>query len=68
MPINSRDFNNIETRADIKYFPANEIVERNSLHSDKTLGKYTPSNATFKNWVAQFHRDDFSTCVAPRPG
>ena len=25
-------------------------------------------HATVKNWVAQFKRGDFSTCVAPRPG
>ena len=34
----------------------------------ETLGEHTPSHATVKNWVAQFKRGDFSTCVAPRPG
>jgi len=34
----------------------------------ETLGELAPSYATVKNWVAQFKRDDFSTCVAPRPG
>jgi len=24
--------------------------------------------ATIKNWVAQFERGDFSTCIKPRPG
>ena len=32
------------------------------------LGEHAPSYATIKNWVAQFKRDDFSTCDAPRPG
>ena len=34
----------------------------------ETLEEYAPSYATVKNWVAQFKRDDFSTCDAPRPG
>jgi len=34
----------------------------------ETLGKHAPWYATVKNWVAQFERGDFSTCVAPRPG
>ena len=34
----------------------------------ETLGEHTPSYATVKNWVAQFKRGNFSTCVAPRPG
>jgi len=34
----------------------------------ETLGEHAPSYATVKNWVAQFKRGDFSTCVAPRPG
>ena len=32
------------------------------------LGEHAQSFATVKNWVAQFKRGDFSTCVAPRPG
>src|SRR5215469_6020384 len=32
------------------------------------LGEHAPSYATIKNWVTQFKRGDFSTCVAPRPG
>jgi hypothetical protein len=31
----------------------------------ETLGEHAPSYATVKNWVAQFKRGDFSTCVAP---
>ena len=34
----------------------------------ETLGEHTPSYVIAKNWVAQFKRRDFSTCVAPRPG
>jgi len=34
----------------------------------ETLREHAPSYATVKNWVAQFKRGDFSTCVAPRPG
>ena len=34
----------------------------------ESLGEHEPLYATVKNWVAQFNRGDFSTCVAPRPG
>ena len=34
----------------------------------ESLRELAPSYATVKNWVAQFKRGDFSTCVAPRPG
>jgi TPP-dependent 2-oxoacid decarboxylase len=34
----------------------------------ETLGEHAPSYATVKNWVAQFKRDDFSICDAPRSG
>jgi len=34
----------------------------------ETLGENAPSYATVKNWMAQFKRCDFSTCVVPRPG
>jgi len=34
----------------------------------ETLGEHAPSYATVKNWVVQFKRGDFSSCVAPRPG
>jgi len=42
----------------------------NEIHAilRETLGKYSPSYATVKNWVAQFKRGDFSTCDEPRPG
>jgi transposase len=32
------------------------------------LGKYAPSYATIKNWVAQVKHGDFSNCDAPCPG
>ena len=63
------DFNNIETRAVIKFFflqgkPPKEI------HAIliETLGEHAPSYATVKHWVSEFKRGDFSTCDAPRPG
>ena len=34
----------------------------------ETLGGYTPSYVTVKNWEVQFKRGDFSTYDAPRPG
>jgi len=34
----------------------------------ESLGEHAPLYATVKNWVAQFKRDGFSTCDAPRPG
>ena len=34
----------------------------------ETLGEHAPLYATFRNWVAQFQRGDFSTCDAPRCG
>ena len=42
----------------------------NEIHAilTETLGKYAPSYATVKNWVAQFKRGDSDTCDAPRPG
>ena len=65
----ARDFNNIETRAVIKFFFLQGKTP-NEIHAILTeiLGEYTPSYATNKNWVAQFKRRNFSTCVAPRPG
>jgi len=33
-----------------------------------TLEEHALPYATVKNWVTQFKRGDFSTCVAPRPG
>ena len=65
----ARDFNNIETRAVIKFFflQGKAPKEINAILKE-TLGEHAPSYATVKNWVAQFKRGDFSTCVAPRHG
>jgi len=49
------------------FFPARQGPEGNSRILVETLREYAPSYATVKNWVAQFKRGDFSTCVAPRP-
>jgi len=66
-----RDFNNMETRAVIKYFffsPAKQGAEEIHAILIETLGEHAPSYATAKNWLAQFERGDFFTCDAPRPG
>ena len=65
----TRDFNNTETRAVIKFFflQAKGPKEIHAILTE-TLGEYAPSYATIKNWMAQFNRGDFSTCDAPRPG
>jgi len=64
----ARDFNNIETRAVIKFFflQGKEPMEIHAILTE-TLGEHTSPYATIKNWVAQFKRGDFSTCDAPRP-
>ena len=63
----ARDFN-IETRAVIKFFFLQGKAPKEILAIlTETLGEHAPSYATVKNWVAQFKRDDFATCVAPRP-
>jgi len=65
----ARDFNNIETQAVINFFfTARQGAEGNSRHSDRNVtGTYTNLYHR-QNWVAQFKRGNFSTCVAPRPG
>ena len=65
----ARDFNNIETRAVMKFFLLQGKAPK-EIHAilKETLGKHAPSYATIKNWVAQFKRGDFSTFVAPRRG
>jgi len=64
----ARDFNNMETRAVIKFFFLQGKAPK-EIHAilKETLGEHAPSYATIKNWVAQF-KCDFSTCDAPRPG
>jgi len=65
----ARDFNNIETRAIIKFFFL-QSKEPKEIHTilKETLGEHAPSYVTVKNWVAQFKCGDFYTCDAPRPG
>ena len=65
----ARVFNNIETRT-VKMFSFLQGKAVKEIHTilTETLGEHAPSYATIKNWVAQFKRDDLSTCVAPRPG
>jgi len=66
----ARDFNNIETRAVIKFFFSLEGKVAKEIHAilTETLGEHAPSYATVKSWVAQFKRGDFSICDAPRLG
>ena len=56
----ARNFNNIETRAVIKFFflQGKAPKEINAILRE-TLGEHAPSYATVKNWVAQFKRCDF---------
>jgi len=61
------DFNNIETRAVISYFFQGKAPKEIHAILKETLGEYVPMYATVKNWVAQFKRCNFSTCVAQRP-
>ena len=65
----ARDFNNMVTRADFKYFFLQGKAPK-EIHVilTETLGEHAPLYATVKNWVAQVKRGYFSTCVAPRPG
>jgi len=65
----TRDFNNIEMRAVIKFFSlqGKALKEVHSILKE-TLGEHAPSYGTVKNWVAQFKRGDFSTCGASHPG
>jgi len=63
------DFNNMDTRAFIKFFfSARQGAEGNHDILTETLGEHAPSYTTVKNWVAQFKRGDFSTCDTPRHG
>jgi len=66
----ARDFNNIETRAVIKFFFPLQGKAPKEIHAilTETLGKHATSYATVKNWVAQFKCGDFYTCAAPSPG
>ena len=65
----ARDFNNIDTRAVVKFFFLQGKAPK-GLHAilTETLGEHAPLHATVKNWLARFKRGDFSTCDGPRPG
>jgi hypothetical protein len=55
----ARDFNNIETRAVIKFlFLQGKVPEEIYATLTETLGEHAPSYATVKNLVAQFKRGD----------
>jgi len=60
----------METQTVIKFFSPLQGKVPKEIHAilTETLWEYAPSYATVKNWVALFKRDDFSICVAPRPG
>jgi len=66
----ARDFNNVETRAVIKFFFLLQGKAQKEIHPilKGTSGEHATSYATVKNCVDQFKRGDFSTCDAPRPG
>jgi len=50
------------------FFLQGKALEEIHAILTETLVEHAPFYATVKNWVAQFKRGDFSTCVAPRPG
>jgi len=64
----ARNFNNMETRAVVKFFFLQGRAPK-EIHAilTETLGEHAQSYGTVKNWVALFKRCDFSTCDAPRP-
>ena len=62
---NACDFNNMETRAITFLFLQGKAPKEIHVILTETLGEHRPSYVTFKNWVTQFKRGDFSTCVAP---
>jgi len=66
----AHDFNNIETRALIKFFFFLQGKAPKEIHAILTeiLGEHAQFYATVKSWVARFKRGDFSACDAPRPG
>jgi len=65
----ARHFNDMETRAVIKFlFLQDKALKEIHAIMKETLGEHAPSYATVKNWVVQFKRGDFSTCNAPRSG
>jgi len=53
----ARNFNNIETRAVIKFFFFLQGKAPKEIHAilTETLGEHAPSYATVKNWVVRFN-------------
>jgi len=66
----ARDYNNMDTRAIIKFSFFLQGKAPKEIHAiqAETLGGHAPSYATVKNWVARYKRGDFSTYDAPRRG
>jgi hypothetical protein len=63
------DFNDIKTRAVIKFFfPARQGAERNLRNSERNISWTSTIVWRGKNWMAQFKHDNFSTCDARRIG
>ena len=63
----ARDFNNIETRAVIKFFSFLQGKTPKEIHAilTETLGEHATSYTTVKNWVAQFKFGDFYLVIFP---
>jgi len=65
----ARDFNNMETRAVIKFFfVAKQDAKVNSRHSDRNIRGICTIVCHSQILGAQFKLGDFSTCDEPRPG
>jgi len=64
----ARDFNNVDTRAAIRYFFLQDKPPK-EIHPilKQILGEYAPSCATVKNRLALFKHGYFFTCAAPSP-
>jgi len=64
----AHNFNNMEMQAVKFYFLQGKALKESHAILTETLGEHASSYATFKNWMAQFKRGDFSTYNVPRPG
>jgi len=60
------DFNNTLNPAVLSSFV--QVNPQKEIHAFliETIGEHAQSGVNAKNWVTQFKRGDFSTCVAPR--
>jgi len=63
MTDDARDFNNMKTRAAIKFFLQGKAPKKIHVILRETLGKHAPSYATVKDWVAHFKRRDFPPVI-----